>query len=162
MGLDMYFYERHYFPKKQNKRGLLVPQSFTVATQPYGKAKKRFKDVIYITCRAGYFRKANAIHWWILENCWDCDDKDSANCKQIYVPSEKIQELKDICLKLLRFRGRRFKEEAFDLLPTHAGFFWGSTEYDKWYRKDLIAFVKMANKLHLDEPYIDLFYEPSW
>ena len=162
MGLDMYFYERHYFPKKENKHGYLVPQSFTVATQPYGKARKRFKDVIYITCKVGQFRKANAIHWWILKNCWDSDDKDSANCKQIYISSEQVRQLKDICIELLGYRGEKFKQKAYELLPTHGGFFWGSTEYDKWYKCDLRDFVKMANKLHMDDPHIDLFYEPSW
>lgn len=162
MGLDMYFYERHWLRPQQNKRGHLIKPSFTISTEMYGKGRKRFQDVSYITCFVGYFRKANAIHKYMLDKSGYGDDIDFTNGRDLRIFRTDISELKNICLELLGLRGKKFKERAKELLPTAEGFFWGSQEYDKWYRKDLRDFVKMANKFHLDDPDVDVIYYADW
>ena len=160
MGLDMYFYERHYMRMRQNKRGRFVRPSFTIPTEAYNKGRKRFKNVSYIYCLVGQFRKANAIHSWIMNQC--CDGDMTWDCRYVLISPDIIQELKDICLKLLGLQGKKFRDAAEELLPTHKGFFWGSLAYDKYYRADLRDFVKMCNKLNLDDPDVDIMYYPSW
>lgn len=162
MGLDMSFYERHWLPPQQNKRGNYKRPSFSIPTKPYGNDRKRFENVAYITCNVGYFRKANAIHKWIIDKCGVDEFPNQADGMDLILDKADILELKEICLKLLGVPRYKFKKMAKELLPTADGFFWGSTEYDKWYRKDLRDFIKLANRLHLDDPYIDIIYNANW
>lgn len=162
MGLDMYFYERHWLEPQKNKRGNLVKPSFSIPTQMYGKGRKRFEHVSYITCKVGYFRKANAIHKYFLDRCGYSDSFDDVNGRDLFPSVVDILELKEICLQLLGLTGKKFKEMAKELLPTAEGFFWGSLEYDRWYRRDLREFVKMVNKLHLHDPNVTVIYNADW
>lgn len=73
----------------------------------------------------GYWRKANAIHYWFVRNVQDCVDDNGALS---YVDKEKLMGLLDIC--------RQVKDDnslAEKLLPTQSGYFFGSTEYDDYY-----------------------------
>ena len=162
MGLDIYFYERHWLRPQQNKKGNLIKPSFTIPTEMYGKGRKRFEHVSYIVCFVGYFRKANAIHKYMVDKAGYDDDVEFTNGRDLRILKSDILELKEICLELLGLQGKKFKEKAKELLPTAEGFFWGSTEYNKWYREDLRNFVKMVNKLHLDDPDVDVIYNADW
>ena len=82
-------------------------------------------DTIY---QVGYFRKANAIHNWIIENCANGID----NCTPVYLTEEKIAELIDITEEVLSK-----ESDPEDVLPTTEGFFFGSTEYDDYYYRDV-------------------------
>ena len=77
---------------------------------------------------AMYWRKANAIHKWFVDNVQYGED----DCKEYTVYPEQLVELRDLCRKVLAA-----KEEAERLLPTQSGFFFGGTEYDDWYFSDL-------------------------
>ena len=117
--------------------------------------------------RVGYWRKANAIHNWFLENCaardkW-ADPID--DCRPIEVPVEKLEELLDDCKKVLED-----KSLATELLPTTDGFFFGSTEYDDWYFDDIedtidiiepiIKFMK--HMLKIKDYTWSIIYQASW
>lgn len=158
----MYFYERHWIRPHENKRGHLIKPSFTIPTEMYGKGRKRFEHVSYIICLVGYFRKANAIHKYMLDKSGFNEGVDFTNGMDLIICKSDILNLKEICLQLLGLHGKKFKEMAKELLPTAEGFFWGPTEYDKWYREDLRNFVKMVNKLHLDDPDVDIIYNADW
>lgn len=108
----------------------------------------------------GYWRKANAIHKWFVDNIQDCVD----NCEYYEVSKEQLEALLDVCTrvrdnsKLVQGKiknGDRFENGrwvpimedgeyiedprvAKSLLPTTGGFFFGSTEYDQWYLEDII------------------------
>jgi hypothetical protein len=75
-----------------------------------------------------YWRKANAIHAWFVDNVQDGND-DQRDYK---VSIEQLQELLDVVDEVLNDR-----EKASELLPTRLGFFFGSDEYDEYYFKDL-------------------------
>ena len=79
---------------------------------------------IKISCEIGYWRKANAIHKWFVDNVQGGND----NCGSYYVSLEQLKELHDLCLKAL-------KDEDSTLLPPSSGFFFGSTDIDDWYWK---------------------------
>lgn len=87
---------------------------------------------------AAYWRKANQIHNWFVQNVQDGEDE----CNPYDVSIEQLQELVDTCKKVLAN-----PELAQELLPTQSGFFFGGTDYDEWYVQDLENTVKQLEPL---------------
>ena len=85
-----------------------------------------------LTSRVAYWRKANAIHKWFVENVQDGED----DCDDHEVSKEQMQSLLDTINEVMDDHGL-----AQDLLPTEDGFFFGGTEYDQYYFEDL-AYTK--------------------
>ena len=130
MGLDMYLYG-----KKDN---------YNLIGYNIGK--------IGIQVEVGYWRKANSIHKWFVENIQGGVD----NCATYSVGKESLEELKSLCEKVLDDI-----DLAEKLLPTQEGFFFGKTEYDEWYFDDLRDTIEIVNKcLDLDFDYFE--YSSSW
>lgn len=112
-----------------------------------------------------YWRKANAIHKFFVDNCANGVD----DCEPVRVTIDALKDLVDRCEKVLK-SGPDDDEMIIDtdiaeeLLPSQSGFFFGSTEYDEWYINDLKETVK-ALKPIIDHPefYTDpIIYEASW
>jgi hypothetical protein len=100
-----------------------------------------------------YWRKANAIHAWFVEHCQEGEDE----CQTSGVEREQLQELIDLCEKVLETKDA-------SLLPPKSGFFFGSTEIDDWYWRDLRYTVKQLKSL-LDNPKLKgwkFSYHSSW
>ncbi|MGL5191630.1 MAG: hypothetical protein ACRC7S_18470 [Cetobacterium sp.] len=74
-----------------------------------------------------YWRKANHIHNWFVENVQNGVD----DCGSYEVTIEKLTELRDICNQVINDNSLAGK-----LLPTTSGFFFGSDEYDEYYFDD--------------------------
>jgi hypothetical protein len=109
-----------------------------------------------IVFRAMYWRKANAIHKWFVDNVQDDED----DCREYDVDIDQLKTLCSLLDKMLSMP----KEEAIKLLPTTSGFFFGSTEYDEWYWKDIEETRDRLNEL-LSDPTIDDYYftyQSSW
>lgn len=103
----------------------------------------------------GYWRKANAIHRWFVENIQDGVD----DCGKYEVEKEKLEELLAYCKEVLEDHSK-----AEELLPTQCGFFFGSTEYDEWYFEDVKDTIKILEKV-LEETDFDrqmITYQSSW
>jgi hypothetical protein len=101
----------------------------------------------------GYWRKANAIHQWFVDNVQDGDD----DCGKHYVSREKLVELMVVCKRVLGNRAL-----GSEHLPTQDGFFFGETEYDEWYfqsLEDTVTFIDKA--LSLDTEW-GFEYSSSW
>jgi hypothetical protein len=117
MGLDMYLSAKRYMWNKEREgvkvSGIDIP------------APLELKE---LGCRAAYWRKSNQIHGWFVDNVQDGED----DCKSYYVSRENLQELVDLCRKVLANR-----ELAAELLPPNEGFFFGGYEYDDYYFDDL-------------------------
>lgn len=149
MGLDMYLNAKRYIWKScdsdndiQNKLNEVMKEDL-----PDGMRVQE------ITLDAMYWRKANAIHGWFVENCQDGDD----DCREYYVEREQLEELRDLCQALLNG-----DEEAEGELEPTEGFFFGSYEKDEWYYKDLQDTVDGLNKvLSLPNSY-QFYYRSSW
>lgn len=80
------------------------------------------------TIEVGYWRKANAIHKWFVDNIQDGND----DCKDYKIDIEYIIKLKEVCEQV-----KNNTAHAHKLLPTQGGFFFGSTEYGECYFEDI-------------------------
>ena len=120
---------------------------------------------------AGYWRKANQIHKWFVDNVQGGVD----NCSDHYVDVAKLTELKKLCTILLDCyeatgtEDQPISDEFSDLcqkhLPPFEGFFFGSYEIDQYYVQDLkdtVAILEGCEKLSDDHPGLDFKYHSSW
>ena len=108
------------------------------------------------TLQSWYWRKANAIHKWFVDNVqWEEDD-----CGVYEVSHDQLKRLTvDVNWVLM------FPEEAEDHLPTQSGFFFGSQEYDQYYMDDLrttAKYMREALRLMEKNPDTRFFYCSSW
>lgn len=101
---------------------------------PYIKKDK----ITYITEEVGYWRKANAIHKWFVDNCQNGVD----DCRGSYVGYDQLKDLLTICKEIQSNHYR-----APELLPTQAGFFFGDTSYNEWYFNDIDKTIKILEPL---------------
>lgn len=138
MGLDMYLNARRYVSEFGANDGL-----FAAVNKATESIRKGF-NVQCITVEAIYWRKANAIHKWFVDHVQNgVDDRG-------YYPVSELQlrELLATVENVLADHSR-----AAELLPTTTGFFFGSSEYDRWYFEDLIRTrEKLINILDKFEP----------
>ena len=159
MGLDMYLTAKRYLSSHQDEEKEIsqkVNEMIGVKSDP----EKRFWGsslvVKELSVDAMYWRKANAIHGWFVENCQGGVDE----CQQSYVPREKLVELRDLCKDILE---NPDAERDTDLEPV-AGCFFGSMEKDDWYWQDLKNTVEgITNALEsLPEDQYEFYYQASW
>ena len=145
MGLDMYLYAERYV-NDWNEEGKELSNKLKELT---GKRITSFRTEV------GYWRKANAIHKWFVDNCQDGIDK----CQTTFVPDSKLEELLELVNRVLAD-----PKLASELLPTGSGFFFGGTEYDSWYIQDLEEtkniLETVLNDRSLDN--WDFYYQSSW
>ena len=100
-----------------------------------------------------YWRKANAIHNWFVENVQGGED----DCGTYEVSLKSIHRLREDVISVLEN-----PSFAAEVLPTSSGFFYGSTQYDEWYFDDLRTTLVHLREM-LDEPEgTQFFYASSW
>jgi len=83
-----------------------------------------------------YWRKVNAIHAWFIKQ--NDGEEPRGN---LYVSLKDLQGLHDVIVRVLSNH-----DLAPSLLPTMAGFFFGSTEYDEYYFDELERTRKILEK----------------
>ena len=103
----------------------------------------------------GYWRKANQIHRWFVENVQDGIDE----CQPSLVTKERLEELLRTVKQVLEDFSK-----ARELLPTQSGFFFGSTDYDEWYKKGLEHTVEVLEKVLAETDFDNevILYRSSW
>ena len=149
MGLDMYLTGRRYL-WGSNENDKKVAEA--INKLGIGTNGMRVKGV---ECEAMYWRKANAIPGWIVENVQNGED----DCKEYEVRADQLEALVDACKKALADR-----ENAAEILPPTSGFFFGGKELDDWYWDNLEATIHGLSKV-LANPDLkdwDFFYQASW
>ena len=141
-------------------------------------------NYITISFEVGYWRKANQIHKWFVEECQEGND----DCKDYWVSRDQLKELLELCKEVLKESklvdgsvGNGYKIEkgkkipileagktiensstAQCLLPTQSGFFFGSEDYDEYYIRDVERTVEIIERcLKLPEEW-DFEYHSSW
>ena len=118
--------------------------------------------------KVGYWRKANAIHKWFVENV----QNDVDDCGYYEVSKENLEKLLEICIEVRNksnlvdgmiengYTYENGKKKPFmkngkyitnpeiaeELLPTQDGFFFGSTNYDQWYMEDIEETIDILTK----------------
>ena len=148
MGLDMYLTAERYIWSSEK------PISDEVANLLGLQLDGERMRVNSVEAEAMYWRKANAIHKWFVENIQGGED----NCRRYYVEREQLTELRDLCAKLYTQR-----EMAEETLPTADGFFFGSTEYDEWYWNGIEETVQGLDKaLQAFDDKWHFYYRSSW
>jgi len=157
MGLDMYLYRREYVSGYENtfmseKPGMTdlyksIVDYFEVGTPEGG-------PFVYVDICVAYWRKANAIHKWFCNL-----DGGRDECQRIYVTMDNLLELRTNCDLVL---GGHVDAES--VLPTQAGFFFGSIDYDDWYKQDLKLTIEQIDKAtkNVTDPYTEFIYQASW
>ena len=141
--------------------------------------------VKYVDYEAGYWRKANQIHSWFVQNVQNGED----DCGNYYVELDKLKELYELVKTVLDScelvkgkvqngsrgtptgwqpimeDGELIKDPSIakELLPNTEGFFFGSQGYDQWYVRDLEDTKEMLEKIianHTDD--CEYEYHSSW
>lgn len=145
MGLDMYLKAERYIWYNEEDVGAEVKQAFPEL--PEGAKIKS------VEAEVGYWRKANAVHKWFVDNVQGGVDE----CQKSSVSREDITQLRDICQKIIDDSALASK-----LLPTQEGFFFGNTEYNDWYIEDLKETVKICDTALALPDQWELYYQSSW
>lgn len=183
MGLDMYLDKRNYV---KNWPHMSREARTDVRVEREGKPVAHIipSRIKYVIEEVAYWRKANAIHNWFVQNVQDGED----DCKEYWVSREHLVELYDLCKRLLNelvveegqvangytykdgkrvpaelISGRVIKnpELAEELLPSTAGFFFGETDYNEWYLQGLEETVRMLQP-EIEGSFNDYIYQSSW
>lgn len=152
MGLDMYLTARRYIPRHE-----------VVARRQADAVLNLFPEVdiskvddysgVAVEFQVGYWRKANAIHRYFVEQV----DGGEDDCEPVAVGRDNLQDLLALCKAVLVV-----PESAEEKLPTQGGFFFGDTEYGEGYRMDLIRTIEiLEGALILPEEW-DFYYRASW
>ncbi len=103
-----------------------------------------------------YWRKANAIHKWFVENV----QNGVENCECSPVTRKQLEDLMNICKTVMND-----KEKAASLIPTQNGFFFGSTDYDEGYFDDVEETIRCLDGILSDTTWCDgwtFYYRSSW
>ena len=158
MGLDMYLLKRN---KHQ---------------------KHDYSNIVEI----GYWRKANSIHKWFVDNCQDGVDDCQCyqvrktdieillnRCKEVRASISFVErEVEDVVGynengEIRKKFKRKFVKNPYicdELLPTQSGFFFGSIEYDEYYAEDIDNTIKILEDVLAETDFQNevIFYESSW
>lgn len=151
MGLDMYLtakrYISEYSPADADLRAGIMALDFgLVGMEPSS-----------VSFEAMYWRKANGIHRWFVQNVQDGVD----DCKEYYVTPEELETLVGLCNQVLEDNSK-----AHELLPPQSGFFFGGTDVDDWYLEQLqntVAALEVLLNLEVVKNHtVSLYYQSSW
>lgn len=183
MGLDMYLTKKIYIGGNYewNKVEGVVDIKKDNKQIPIDLSK-----VTYIDEQVAYWRKANAIHKWFVDNVQEGND----NCQSYYVSKDKLKQLLSLCKEVKKIAilkegdvkaGATFKngefvqeytkgkiienaEEVAKILPTTDGFFFGSTDYDEYYLQDIDYTIEVLESLSKDllDLNVEFEYRASW
>jgi hypothetical protein len=160
MGLDMYLRTNKYISRfdYETTNGEMYKKEnadFNIVATLFGMEDKVDKTGfagLDISFPMGYWRKSNQIHNWFVQNIQDGED----NCASYYVPLEKLEELKEVCIEVLAV-----PEKAEELLPNSSGFFFGSQEYDEYYFGDIQETIETIDRC-IASGETDFQYQSSW
>ena len=151
MGLDMYLRVRKAHDWNMNS------ESYDNA---YGTGWK-LSESTYTVCE---WRKANAVHKWFVDHVQDGED----DCGRYPVSLDKLKDLRSACRNAMLSYDEGDIEDAATWMPSQSGFFFGSTDYDEWYREDLKRTYDACNNLikTIESPdrkdWLSVEYESSW
>ena len=158
MGLDMYLHKKVYIGLEYNHN---IQKDKKTEIIINGKTYEH-ENLSSIRYSVGYWRKANAIHKWFVDNIQDGED----DCGEYYVDKKKLQELYKICIEIkLLYENNKssvVKDRLDELLPTQGGFFFGSVDYDDSYFQDIQDTINILSPILEDDKDGEYYYSSSW
>lgn len=180
MGLDMYLNKRIYVGANYEHNKI----TGVIDLKKDGKTiQVDLKKVTNIEEQLAYWRKANQIHQWFVTNVQEGKD----DCGDYDVSPEQLKELVDLYKVILStaktvdgqvWSGTSWsqkegevhsykdgkvivnQDEIEKLLPSKSGFFFGKTDYDEDYMRDLQNTINQLEPILEEEG--DFIYHASW
>lgn len=166
MGLDQYLYRKEYLSGWKNlDKGTQDLELYGRLLEHYHLPRQEDSPHMIVDVCVGYWRKANAIHGYIVNNFAEGVDE----CQHIPLPVDALVDLQADCESVLaEFDAKGISavpEAAEDVgLVPRSGFFFGSLEYDDYYIADLRYTVAILNTVLKDEETRpgEFYYLASW
>lgn len=187
MGLDQYLSRKIYIGAQYEHNKITGKIDIKKDGKPL---KIDLSKVSEIEQNVAYWRKANMIHRWMVENIQDGTD----DCGEYELTKKKAQELLNVCNEVLSAsklvdgvvkngerliggvwtpileEGKEIEDSktAERLLPSASGFFFGGTDYDEYYYQDVKYTAEILDEiLRTDNPDKEFFehsyyYSSSW
>ena len=158
MGLDMYLYVYKHLSNmyaEQNEMDLFNQiQDLIPETKEFnGEGRLQFATM---KIQIAYWRKVNSIHNYFVNYCGNKKDE----CQEIYVYEE---DLRDLLNRIDTVLNEKTANKSKEILPTLSGFFFGSTDYDERYYKDLEYTKGIIEKIFKTfDKDTEFVYQASW
>lgn len=182
MGLDMYLEAERYI----SGWGHGPDPEYSQLKKILGVSPTEHSPSFSVSYNVAYWRKANAIHNWFVQNVQGGKDE----CQRSYVERSQLIKLRDLCqdvidhcevidgqvhsgtqynaehpngIKLME-DGKVIKDASYAEahLPAQSGFFFGGTEYDEYYLDNLYSTVEQLDEaLKLGDDF-EFYYRASW
>lgn len=161
MGLDMYLSTEQYV-SGYDFYGPEQVEKFNKILEVTGLkgAETAASPSLTVSVTVAYWRKVNAIHQWFVQNVQDGKDE----CQRSYVSRERLEELNELCGRVVLAWDDGDKSVAAKHLPPTSGFFFGSTDLDDYYihdvRETLMTLTRILSNPVLE--HADFYYQSSW
>ena len=164
MGLDMYLTKKTFIGANYEHMGVGGTIDITIKDSPVNIKFNRVKSV---SEHVGYWRKANQIHNWFVENVQGGED----DCREHSVTRQDFETLLECVNIVLNAKGTPEESSVIEnTLPPTEGFFFGSTNIDSWYWEDLELTKEILSDVlaEIDEDsknpnvWVDYYYSSSW
>jgi len=146
MGLDMYLKYRKSFHGYEHTSDSDEKEKYHNIIEAAGLDGMVTSDSPFVEVETTviYWRKANAIHGWFVNECGGGVDE----CQSIPVTREQLVKLRELCFEALSIpAGSSLQDHAPTVLPPTPGFFFGSYDVDEWYVSDLERTMREIDRL---------------
>jgi hypothetical protein len=166
MGLDMYLSADAYFSGSEyasaDSKAAFAALSHALdglpgLTRPF--QHEEAKPSVQIEVPVMYWRKANHIHKWFVDNV----QKGQDDCRRAHVDIDQLRELEKVCGLVYMAQGAN----AAEFLPPQDGFFFGDTDVDEYYLEQTRLTMECLHKLieQYDAGQLahwEFYYRSSW
>jgi hypothetical protein len=166
MGLDMYLNVNKYVSSMDRKSHTVSSEFKTLVDMSGLDGITKYSEFggVEISYPVAYWRKANAIHGWIVNTLAGGVDE----CQEIHVPRNALVDLLAACKVVMSVSVGESKQDLADevgLMPTE-GFFFGGYQLDEYYDEQLKYTIDMLEHvlglIPEDSFYYDFTYQASW
>ncbi len=112
-------------------------------------------EMMTVEYQLAYWRKANAIHNWFVENIQEGKDE----CQKVDVTIDQLKKLLNVVNKVIEN-----PELGPSLLPTKKGFFFGSYDYGECFMEDCKTTKIMIESIVNNDRFKSwsISYQSSW
>lgn len=166
---EVYFYLSHWSHQEGSPAYLKAEavldaaglSSFT--TEDTGGGAVGYRDgKVFVSTSCLYWRKANAIHSWFVQNCQggidECQRSDD-------IDFEQLAYLRSTCIDALAAYASGDLAKAEEILTPVGGFYFGGTGVDEWWaaeaQRTVEAIERLVN-LAIETGGVTFYYESSW
>jgi hypothetical protein len=154
MGLDQYLYASKYVSSAEWRPEEVRAEFNSLVASMDAEKMVEKADIksASIQFRVGYWRKANQIHGWFVDNVQGGND----DCREYIVSRDQLHELRELCKTAKR-------EKNGNLISPREGFFFGSSEVDEYYWQDIDHTIEVINHVLKNTPEdYEFIYSSSW